>query len=117
MTNGVMWLPLMLIALERARQRPFVTCLLGATGSYTMSVLTGYGQGFLYVGLLAGVYALFLVLRSGDAEQKPLRVRLASLVQWRPVFVAGTSIVLVMWLSGLSVLCAALPFLRRVRRS
>ena len=113
MPNAVMWLPLLLIALERARHRPFVPCLLGATGAYAMSVLTGYGQGFLYVGLLAVVYSLFLVLKSSDGEQKPLRARLATLGQWRPLLVAGGSILLSMGVAALQILETA----RVVRRS
>jgi hypothetical protein len=52
-SNSVMWLPLMLIATDRSRTRPFIPCLLGAVAAYTMSVLTGYGQGFVYAGAIA----------------------------------------------------------------
>jgi hypothetical protein len=57
-TNGVMWLPLVLIAIERARHSRFAACLLAATAAYTMSVLNGDGQCFVYVGALASAYAL-----------------------------------------------------------
>ena len=59
--NAVMWLPLMLIAIERARTRPFIPYLLLATGAYAMSILTGIGQGFVYAGYLAAAYAAFTV--------------------------------------------------------
>jgi Bacterial membrane protein YfhO len=51
--NAVMWLPLMLIAIERARTGRFILCLVGAGAAYAMSVLTGLGQMFVYVGLIA----------------------------------------------------------------
>lgn len=57
LTNAVMWLPLVLTAIERAREHDFFRCLLLMTFSYTMSVLTGVGQGFLYVGIVAVGYA------------------------------------------------------------
>ncbi|HEY6230958.1 MAG TPA: YfhO family protein [Pyrinomonadaceae bacterium] len=112
LSNAVMWMPLMLIAFERARYRRFVPCLLGATAAYTMSVLTGIGQGFLYVGLLGGIYSLFLVLRS-DAEQRSLRMRLKSLNQWRPLLVAGGSILFSIGVAAFQILETA----RAVRRS
>ena len=37
--NALMWLPLTLIALERSRTRRFSSCLLGATITYSLSVL------------------------------------------------------------------------------
>jgi hypothetical protein len=68
--NALMWLPLTLIALERARSRPFIRCLLAATGSYSLAVLTGVGQGFLLSGLVALVYALFLAVVAKRLQQK-----------------------------------------------
>src|SRR5437764_1445815 len=68
MPNAVMWLPLILIALERARHHPVVPCLLLGTVAYALSVLTGYGQGFLYTGLLASAYAACLVLVPRGAD-------------------------------------------------
>ncbi|MEO6725258.1 MAG: YfhO family protein [Blastocatellia bacterium] len=59
-TNAVMWLPLMLVAIERAQDGQFERCLLGVAGAYSMSVLTGIGQGFLYTGLIALAYAIFV---------------------------------------------------------
>lgn len=59
-TNGVMWLPLMLIAIERARTGRFALCLVGMAGAFSMAVLTGIGQAFLYSGLIAVGYAVFV---------------------------------------------------------
>jgi len=115
MPNAVMWLPLMLVALERARHRPFVPCLLGATGAYTMSVLTGCGQGFLYVGLLAGAYAVFLSFMTGAVDQRPSRARLASFGQWRPLLVAFGSILLSMGVAAFQIMETALVFRRSAR--
>src|SRR6185369_9359369 len=50
--NAVMWLPLLLIALERTSRGPILKPFVLATFAYTMSVLTGYGQGFVYIGIL-----------------------------------------------------------------
>src|SRR5215468_10164074 len=71
MPNAVMWLPLFLIAIERARTRRFIPCLLSATAAYTMSVLTGLGQGFVYAGTLALVYGVFVVLFPEKLSEKP----------------------------------------------
>ena len=62
MPNAVMWLPLFLIAIERAQTRPFIPCLLWGAAAYAMSVLAGVGQGFVYAGTLALAYGVFLVL-------------------------------------------------------
>ncbi len=61
-TNAVMWLPLMLIAIERARTGSFLLSLIGAGAVYAMAVLTGLGQGFVYAGLIAVGYGAFLSL-------------------------------------------------------
>lgn len=68
-TNAVMWLPLMLIAIERSRAGRFGLCLIGVAVAYSMSVLTGIGQAFLYVGLIAIAYSIFagLVLSNGKS--------------------------------------------------
>lgn len=71
MTNAVMWLPLFLIAIERARTRRFIPCLLLAAAAYTMSVFTGIGQGFVYAGALALAYGVFVVLFPKRFDEKP----------------------------------------------
>jgi hypothetical protein len=58
--NAVLWLPLFLIAVERARRGRFLLCLVGAASAYSMSVLTGIGQGIVLTGVVGGAYALFV---------------------------------------------------------
>ncbi|HMX27166.1 MAG TPA: YfhO family protein [Blastocatellia bacterium] len=101
LTNAVMWLPLTLIAIERARTRPLVRCLLLMTFSYAMSVLTGVGQGFLYVGIIAVAYAFtvtFVVRHSGKTDAGGRRSRFA------PLLVALFGIVLAACLSAFQIL-------------
>ena len=116
MPNAVMWLPLFLIAIEWSQRRPFVPCLLLATGAYTMSVLSGLGQGFVYVGLLAGAYAIFLVLtteRAAEAGKLTWQARLMRVPSWRPLFVAGGSALLAAGVAAFQIMETA----RAVRRS
>ena len=71
-TNAVAWLPLLLAAAERARRsRRFAAPLLLGALAYALSVLNGYGLGFLYVALVALAYALFLSLFVGPAQHAP----------------------------------------------
>ncbi|MGH9769642.1 MAG: YfhO family protein, partial [Blastocatellia bacterium] len=77
--NAVMWLPLLLIALKRAGRQNFLSCLLGATAACTMSLLTGIGQGFLLVILLALAWSVFQALPIVNPTEKGLRQRLAPL--------------------------------------
>lgn len=70
--NAMMWTPLMLLAIEKSMNCSFVRCLLMATAAFSMAVLTGIGQGFVYAGILAVAYALFLAVfqpRSDDSSQ------------------------------------------------
>ena len=88
MTNALLWLPLVLVACERARTRPFVPCLLGAAAAYAMSVLTGLAQGFFFVAVVAGAYAVFLAIflpaREGQgADGRAWR----AWPRWRPLCV------------------------------
>ena len=97
--NAVMWLPLLLIGLERSRSRRLIPCLLAATGAFSMSVLTGVGQGFLYVGLIGFAYALFLrFLEPLDAHPAS---RLPS--HWRPVFVMSVAAALAAGLASFQI--------------
>lgn len=112
MPNAVMWLPLLLIAIERAR-RDFVRALLLGTFAYAMSVLTGCGQGFVYAGLLAGAYAFFRALTPDDPTPTKGRSRLTSFANWRPVFVAAGAALLAVGLAAFQILETS----RAVRRS
>jgi hypothetical protein len=60
MANGEAWMPLFLVAVERARRASFVRCLLGATAAYSMSVLAGQAQAFVLVAMMALAYAAFV---------------------------------------------------------
>ncbi|NOT61372.1 MAG: hypothetical protein HOP19_14235, partial [Acidobacteria bacterium] len=73
-TNAVTWLPLFLLTLERSRSLSFARSLGWATAAYWLSVLTGIGQGFLYVAILALAYALMLgvFVRSEKKRWQPL---------------------------------------------
>jgi hypothetical protein len=62
-TNALMWLPLLLVAIERARvRRSLAHSTAFAALVYAMSILTGHGQSFLFVGMLAAAYAFCLAL-------------------------------------------------------
>jgi hypothetical protein len=95
-TNALMWLPLLLVAAERARTHRFVPCLVGATAAYSMSVLTGHGQSFLYAGLLANAYGAFLSFSARDAKENlspsstPTRITLLRKLQPLAVTACGT---------------------------
>lgn len=86
LSNGFMWAPVVLLAVERARTGPFVpNLLLGAVG-YGVAVLSGIGQGFLSAGLVALAYGAFVWLG-------PPRTRaLLSFERLRPALVAGGSV-------------------------
>jgi hypothetical protein len=95
--HAVMWLPLGLIAVERARTRKFAPSLLLATGACAMSALTGIGQGFVYAGCLLGLYAGFIAVfwPVPNGVQEPGQAPDWNAWQrWRPVFVAVVAIVL-----------------------
>ena len=102
--NAVMWLPLMLVAIERVRYRRILPCLLAATAAYSMSILTGVGQGFVYVSLLALVYALFLTLATADADGKSYWARLQSPKQWRFLLVAAGAVLLSLGVAAFQIL-------------
>src|SRR5205085_954024 len=106
MTNALMWLPLVLVALERARTRSLAGCTAGAGAAYALSVLTGLAQGFLLVAYVAAAYALFLALVPAQAQatravmekgaRGPESVRARTrrkLTRWRPAFVAAGAFV------------------------
>jgi hypothetical protein len=95
LSNAVMWTPLVLIGIERARSRPFLRALLLPAAAYSMSVLTGIGQGFVYAGILAVLYAIYLCLIAKDT---PLSERV------RPVAVVLASILIAAGVSAFQIL-------------
>lgn len=100
-TNAVMWLPLMLIAIERARTGRVELCLLGVAAAYSMSVLTGIGQAFLYTGLIALAYAAFASLALANAKR------------WNPLLVCVGGMLLATGVAAFQIL----ETLRAQRRS
>ncbi len=103
--NAVMWLPLMLIAIDRARTQSFVPCLLGATGAYSLSVLSGVGQGFLYVGIIAVGYALFLGLAANSLRGEGGEAReWKDWKRWHPLAVALAALLLSAGVAAFQVL-------------
>lgn len=111
MPNAILWLPLMLIAIERARERCFVPTLLLATGAYAMSVLSGTGQGFVYVGAVSAAYALFTsVFKAGGKESAS-----GWLVwdRWRPLAVTLCAVLMSAGVAAFQIL----ETLRAQRRS
>jgi hypothetical protein len=96
MPNAVMWLPLFLIAIERARTRRFIPCLLSAAAAYTMSVLAGFGQGFTYAGALALAYGVFVALyprRPGERSEAEAEKQ-DDWRNWKPLIVLSNMAVI-----------------------
>jgi hypothetical protein len=116
-TNAMMWLPLMLVAIDRATPRAgrrFAGCLLAAAAAYAMSVLTGLAQGFVFVALVASAYALFLALFDAprDDGENPAR-SWPSRARWRAAAVAAGAIILGAGMGAFQIL----ETMRAVRRS
>lgn len=99
LTNAVMWLPLVLVTIERAKTKPFGSALLWMTLAYSMSVLTGLGQGFLYIGILAIAYAAFLSINATESQTCA-----NSFGRLRPLIVCLTGMVLAACLSAFQIL-------------
>jgi hypothetical protein len=119
-TNGLMWLPLVLVALERSRRRndegEFLRPLIFATLSFSMSVLNGHGQSFAYAGALAAAYALFLSFVAFESEEEASRTDGRGHFGWkrlRPLLVCLSAFVLSAGVAAFQIL----ETLRAVRRS
>ncbi|HEV2801024.1 MAG TPA: YfhO family protein [Pyrinomonadaceae bacterium] len=72
LSNSMLWLPLVLIPIDRAwrRRGRFVSLLVGASAAYTLSVLNGHGQSFLYTGIVAAAYGFYLSLVPPPAREE-----------------------------------------------
>lgn len=94
-SNAVMWLPLLLLSIERARTRHLSSCVFWGGLAYAMSVLNGYGQGFLYVGILAVAYAFLLCLAPprAHAPHDGGHTEWLSRARWRPLLVAVCAVI------------------------
>src|SRR5262249_10279568 len=78
-------------------------CLLLTTGAYTMSVLAGSGQIFVYVGLLAIAYGIFLgVFPNNDNGLES--VSWFERRRWRPLAVISGAMVLSAGLAAFQIL-------------
>ncbi len=108
LTNSLMWTPLLLIYVDRARTRSLAYCLPRAAFVYALAVLAGHGQSYVYVGLLAACYGLFLSLSTVRAQRTWL-----SLVHWRPLFVSLGALLLAAGVAAFQLLEA----LRAAHRS
>src|SRR5262245_60986414 len=97
LSNAVMWTPLILIGIERSRTRRFAHCLLLAAFAYSMSVLSGIGQGFVYVGVLVLAYAAFICFTSSHISQSVID-------RIKPLSLAVCSIVLAMGVAAFQIL-------------
>lgn len=111
-TNSVMWLPLILLAVERARTRRLMPCLLLATGAFAMSVLNGHGQSFLYAGLVALSYGAF-ISATAIIRMRREGTRLNGDEVWRPLTVAVGGLTLSLGIAAFQIL----ETMRAVRRS
>ncbi len=59
-TNSAMWLPLILLGIERARTHRLIPNLLLAAGAFALSLLNGFAQSFIYIGAVALAYGAFM---------------------------------------------------------
>ncbi len=118
LTNGLMWAPLVLLYVDRARTRTLTNCLLRATLVYALSVLAGHGQSYVYVGVLALSYGLYLSLTQIRAHSTTWHGGRAWLrwTHWRPLLVAGGAVLLAAGVAAFQ-LFAALQAARRSVRS
>jgi hypothetical protein len=101
LTNGLLWSPLVLLYVERARTRPLSHCLPRAAVAYTLSVLAGHGQSYVYTGLLALAYGLFLSLVAARAARlheraapQTFKSNWLSQAHWRPLLTAAGALLL-----------------------
>jgi hypothetical protein len=115
MTHSELWLPLFLLALERARQHRGCGPLLLATVAYSMSTISGQAQGFLLVGIVGILYSLFLTL----LLPWPKREESKSGWFWprcRPLAVASGAMLLAIGVSAFQIL-ETIPAAQRSVRS
>ncbi|OLE55085.1 MAG: hypothetical protein AUG51_05500 [Acidobacteria bacterium 13_1_20CM_3_53_8] len=117
--NSTMWTPLVLLAIDRSLTEKFIRSWLWATAAYSMSVFTGIGQGFLFVGLMAMAYALFLSLFQPDSngETHEVKKEWLTLKRWRPVLVTVAAIVTSVGLDAFQILETMRAQRRSIRSS
>jgi hypothetical protein len=103
--HSLMWLPVLLIALERSRRGRFGPAVAGASFAYALSVLNGFGQAFFIVGVVALAYGIALALTP--------RLFDSTWSRWRPLV---TAICAIAFGSGVAAF-QILETLRAARRS
>jgi len=97
-TNGAMWLPLVLLGVERARTN-WISSFLLITAAYALSILNGLGQVFLYLAIIAVVYSAFIsFLRSSAQSNEDTWTR------YRPVLVTISGILIAAGLTAFQTL-------------
>jgi membrane protein YfhO len=106
-------MPLVLLFIDRAQRRSLAHCLSGATVVYAMSVLAGHGQSYVYMGVLAISYGLFLSVISAKSRRARLWDEWLRWQHWRPLIVAFGSILLSAGIAAFQLL----ETLRAARRS
>ncbi|MFL6211178.1 MAG: hypothetical protein ACJ74W_20180 [Pyrinomonadaceae bacterium] len=113
LTNTMMWTPLVLLFIDRARRRPFAYSLLCATAAYAPAVLAGHGQSYVYAGMLALAYGLFMSLVSVATARRAGAKSWRVWAHWRPFIVAVGALALSAGVAAFQVL----ETLRAARRS
>src|SRR5262245_31453502 len=95
--NSFMWLPLILIAIDRSRTKRFLPCLLGATAAFAMSVLNGYAQAFVFVVFISFGYAAWISFFLPPSRDSKLIERL------RPLWLVLCSILLAVGIAAFQI--------------
>jgi hypothetical protein len=110
MSNSILWLPLLLTAIERARHAErFIPSLLLCATAFAMSLLNGYAQGAVYTAALAGAYACFISIIIPPVDN----ARVWSLPRWRPLLATCGGLLLASGVAAFQLL----ETMRAVRRS
>jgi len=119
-TNAMMWLPLILVFVERAHAvtsvKRLASCLTAASCAYALSVLTGYAQGFVFNALVAVAYGVFVSLFVGGraaGSTTEARPPWSNWRRWRPVAVAVGAVAFGACVGAFQIL----ETMRAVRRS
>ncbi len=106
-TNALIWLPLVLLGIERAKRR-FLPSLLGVSLALGASILTGHAQSFVQVSMIAVLYALFLAFCrvdvGGPAPEGATLKGQRILRAWYPLCAALGGIVFAFGLSAFQIL-------------
>ncbi|MFL6211674.1 MAG: YfhO family protein [Pyrinomonadaceae bacterium] len=110
MSNSILWLPLLLTAIERAQHAErFIPSLLLCAAAFAMSLLNGYAQGAAYTAALAGTYACFISIATPPADH----ARGWGWPRWRPLLAACGGLLLALGVAAFQLL----ETMRAVRRS